>query len=695
MRTKVQDKRDDKDRTNALRLLEELEDYAICLIDRQGLIETWNKGGELMHGYQAAEIIGKSHRVFFSREDLEAGLPERLLQQASLRGKENHEGWRVRRDGTRFWCATHLAARHDAAGIVAGFIIILHDLTAQKTSEEQAVMVTERLRESNEELQRSEEKYHRMISEIPDYAIILLEEDGTIVDWNKGAEKIKQYKASEVVGRNFRLFYSKEDRDAKVPESYLEIARREGSMHREGWRVRKDGTRFWAAVSIIALHDHDGQVIGFSKVTRDLTDRKQAEDRLNSAAEALRQTNLALTQSEERFHKMIAEVKDYAIILLDTEGKILNWNAGAEQIKGYLGAEVIGKSLKIFYAIEDVERGLPDALLEEARINGRAAHEGWRIRKDGTRFWGNVIITALHNEAGEHIGFSKVTRDLTLKKQADDEIRENAMDLSRNNRLLQRLNEDLASFNYVASHDLKEPLRKIQTFASLIERSEDLPEKILTYLKKIKESASRSNSLIDDLLSFSRVSNDRSRFQMVNLNDMVARAKDEFELQIRETNARILSDNLPTISGVQFQLEQLFINLVSNALKFSREKPLIEILYVLGEYQSPDDVEGDKRKYHHVSIVDNGLGFDQQYATKIFDPFQRLDPTMKTAGSGIGLAIVKKVIENHGGWVEAEGRPQVGATFHLYFPAVADLGEAPVRRSRFASQTNGVKDHSQ
>jgi PAS domain S-box-containing protein len=686
-----QKKTEEEVKADAIRLVGEIEDYAIFLLDRQGHVLTWNRGAELIKGYKASEIIGKSHRIFYSREDVDTRLPESLLEQATGSGKANQEGWRVRRDGSRFWGAIHIAAWHERSGQVGGFIKITRDMTAQKVAEEQAQMKTEQLRESNEELRRREEKYHLMVSEISDYSIILLDKDGVILDWNKGAEKIKQYKASEIIGRNFRIFYSQQERDARVPESLLDIAIRDGSLHTEGWRIRKDGTRVWCAVSIIALRDQHNEVIGFSKVTRDLTERKQAEDKLNSSTEALRQTNDALRQSEERFHKMIAEVKDYAIILLDTEGNILNWNAGAEEIKGYSAVEAIGRSFRIFYSRDDVLLGLPEALLEEARVQGRAVHEGWRVRKDGSRFWGAVVITAIHNEAGEHIGFSKVTRDLTLRKAAEDELRETALELDSNNRILQRLNEDLASFNYVASHDLKEPLRKIQTFASLIERTDGSPEKVALYLQKIKESAARSYGLIDDLLSFSRVTNDKSRFQMVDLNEIVSRTRDEFELQIREKNARILADPLPTISGVQFQLQQLFNNLMSNALKFSRERPQVEIVYLLGEYRPPDSTREETRMYHHVSFIDNGMGFDPKYAVKIFDPFQRLDSDRSISGSGIGLAIVKKVIENHGGWIDAEGKPNIGAEFHLYFPAVADIGEISAIDSRYSAKENAVK----
>jgi PAS domain S-box-containing protein len=684
----VKEKHVSQEKRKEVRFFQDVEDYAMVLLDRDGTIRSWNKGAQLINGYPADEAIGKSHRIFYSREDLDGHLPEKLLQQAHTTGKTNHEGWMVRRDGSRLWGSVHISAwREDAQ---SGFIMIIRDLTKSKVAEEQSTIRAQQLQESNEELRRSEDKYHKMISEIPDYAIILLDNEGTILDWNKGAERIKQYKASEIIGRNFRTFYTKEDREAKLPESLLEIARREGSLHREGWRVRKDGTRFWGSISIITLHDSQGEVLGFSKVTRDLTERKQVEDRLNSASEALRQSNEALIQSEERYHKMIAEVKDYAILMLDKEGKIMNWNAGAQQIKGYTSQEAIGKNFKIFYSSVDIEAGLPDRLLVIASTEGRALHEGWRIRKDGTRFWGHTVITALHNESGEQIGFSKVTRDLTQKKLAEDELKEKAFELDRNNKMLQRLNEDLASFNYVASHDLKEPLRKIQTFASLMERTEGMPERSVTFLQKIKNSAAKSYALIEDLLSFSRVSNDRSRFQMVDLNEIVTQTKDEFELVIRENNARVISDHLPVISGVLFQIKQLFDNLISNALKFSRERPVIEINYSLGEYQFPEGQPGETRMYHRISIVDNGVGFDQQYATRIFDPFQRLDSERKTSGSGIGLAIVKKVMENHSGWVEAEGRPDSGATFNIYFPAVSDVREPAMRDPAYSVHTDSI-----
>lgn len=666
-----------------LRLLDGVMDYAIFTVSLRGLVTSWNMGARQILGFTPDEVIGKSHRVFYSREDLDANFADRDLNDAAASGSKRHNAWRLKKDGSRFWSNESITALRNDKGEVSGFLVIAADLSEQKATEDETMIRTAELSETNEALRKSEEKYHSMISEIPDYAIILMDNDGTILDWNKGAEKIKFYKPQEIIGRNFRTFYSAEDREAKLPESLLAAAISEGSVNHEGWRVRKDGTRFWGLVSISALHNEAGDVIGFSKVTRDLTERKRAEDRLNSSAEVLRRANEALQQSEEKFHRMIAEVKDYALLLIDPNGTIQNWNAGAQQIKGYTAKEAIGKNFRMFYTPQDREAGLPERLLAEAESKGRAEHEGLRVKKDGTRFWGSVVITALHNDAGELIGFSKVTRDLTARKKAEDDLRENVLQVDQKNKLLQRLNEELESFNYVASHDLREPLRKVLTYVSLIGRTPEMPDKTITYMDRIRQAAERGLSLIDDLLSLSKVSNDKSRFQMIDLNEVVARAKDDLDLVIREKNARVSFERLPTISGVGFQLEQLFINLISNGLKFANTDPVIRIAYTLGEYPTPDN---EMMTCHRVIVSDNGMGFEQQYASLIFGAFQRLETNGKSAGTGIGLAIVKKVMENHGGWVSAEGRPGEGATFCLFFPAVASISSSNSSPREFLSQ---------
>lgn len=516
----------------------------------------------------------------------------------------------------------------------------------------------------NEARGLSEERYHKMIAEVRDYAIFLLDNNGKVLDWNLGAEKLKGYTASEITGKSFRLFYPKEDRDANVPEKLLEEARKNGSVSLEGWRIRKDGSAFWGSVVITALHDEDGNSIGFSKVTRDLTDRKNAEDRLINIANELR-------KSEARYHGMIAEVQDYAIILLNTKGEIENWNAGAENIKGYSAKEIVGKSFKLFYTSEDRENKLPERLLEEARKSGKVIHEGWRVRKDGTRFWGSVVITALHDPQGNVIGFSKVTRDLTERKEAEDTLRLSAAQLDLKNKTLERLNEELLSYNYVVSHDLKEPLRKIQTFATRMEQQEELSGSGKDYLEKIKTSSAQMQNLIEDLLSYSTVSNDPTKFEQIDLNEILQTVKKDLEIAIVEKKAEIQTTDLPVLYGIPLQFHQLFLNLLGNALKFSKtnEHPVIKIYARVVEGPDiPTTPASTFTKYHHISISDNGIGFESVYSTKIFEVFQRLHTKNNFTGTGIGLAIVKKVVKNHNGIVLAEGQPNVGATFHLYLP---------------------------
>ena len=251
------------------------------------------------------------------------------------------------------------------------------------------------------------ELFRLLVDRVQDYAIFLLTTDGHVASWNAGAERLKGYVAGEIIGESFERFYTPEDRAAGHPRELLGIARAAGRVEEEGWRVRNDGSRFWADVLITALRDDNGRLVGFAKVTRDLTERRNAEERLR--------------HSESRMRTLVESIKDYAIFLLAPDGTILTWNKGAERLKGYTEAEIVGSSFERFYAPEDRAAGRPARLLAAALADGRVEDEGWRVRKDGSRFWADVVITALFDEGGELIGYAKVTRDLTERRHAEME----------------------------------------------------------------------------------------------------------------------------------------------------------------------------------------------------------------------------------------------------------------------------------
>lgn len=653
-----------------LELADVVDDYALVLLDSAGSIMTWNKGATRIIGYEAGEVIGKDFSTLFNEDDVRAGHPAQFIRQASRDGKTSCEGWCRKKDGSSYWGGMSLTTIAESEGTAKGFLCVTKDLTQKKKSEDQHRQQTDELRRRNADLVRSEDRYHRMIAEVRDYAIILLDTEGRILDWNRGAQEIKQYDADEILGRGFQIFYPEEDRQNRLPERLLSEARINGRVNHEGWRVRKDGSRFWGSVTMTALHDQRHRLIGFTKVTRDLTERKATEDQLSARAEELRKLNEELRRSEEQYHRMVSEVRDYAIIMLDVHGNILNWNAGAFAIKGYQEQEVIGKNFRIFYEARDRDEGLPETLLNHARSAGRVSHEGWRIRKNGTRFWGSVVITALHDDQGTVIGYSKVLRDLTERKKADDELKESAA-------RLMMTNQELASFTHVASHDLKEPLRKIRMFISQVEDME-MPEKVKNSFMRIVASARNMQNLIDDLLSYSVVANDKTLFGPTDLKQVVSGALTDVEALIEEKNAKVELADLPTVPGVMFQLRQVFQNLFSNALKFSRPDVQAHITVTCQRVSgSISPVLNGGQDYFRISVSDNGVGFEDKDAVIIFDPFRRLLATKSVPGTGIGLAIVKKVVENHGGMVAAHGTPGAGANIDIYLPAGAPAEARP------------------
>jgi PAS domain S-box-containing protein len=646
-----------------LKILGGIQDYAFILLDANGTVVSWNAGAEKIKGYKASEIIGKSFKQFYLKDDLQLNLPERLLKQAADAGSASYEGWRVRKDGSTFWGSITITALHNENNEVTGFLKITRDLTDEKNAKEKLEEYAQELSVRNEQLIRSEERYHQMIDEVMDYAIILLDVNGNILHWNKGAQRIKGYTAAEALGQSFTMFYTEEDKMKGLAFRLLEEAREKGRVQHEGWRVRKDRTKFWGIIVITALHNSKGEVIGFTKVTRDLTKQKFAEEELLNSKNQLEARTRELEESEEKYHRMVEEVQDYAIILLDKDGKILNWNKGAEKIKGYRPEEIIGQSFTVFYTPEDRVKGIPFSLLREAALTGRAEQEGWRLRKDRTKFWGSIVITAIHNSKNDLIGFSKVTRDLTERKMTEETLKQYTAKLERNN-------EELEQFAYVASHDLKEPLRKIITFGNLLETNakELLDEKSKDYVVRMQNSASRMMSLIEDLLNFSRVNRPTEGFEVVDLNQLISRVLSDLEVTILSKNVRMEIGKLPSVEGRKSQLGQLFQNLISNAVKFNdKNEPVVSIT------SKTINDKATAHKFAEIEIKDNGIGFESMYKHRIFEIFQRLHGKAEYPGTGIGLAICKKIVEAHGGTITAESELGEGATFTVTFPLHSTL----------------------
>ena len=371
---------------------------------------------------------------------------------------------------------------------------------------------------------------------------------------------------------------------------------------------------------------------------------------------------------ELRYQRMISEVEDYAILLMNEDGIIQNWNKGAEKIKGYKASEIIGKNFRLFYRKEDQDKKLPETLIQRATEKGKASHEGWRLRKDGTMFWGSIVITALHDENNKLIGFTKVTRDLTEKKIADDTLKEYASRIEKHNEELIRINKDLDAFTYMASHDLQEPLRKIKTFCNFItdKSKDDLSPEAIGYFNRIIASASRMQTLIDSLLNYSRAATNEIVLTATDLNVIIEDVKKELADAINDKNVIITSDELPKLKIQPLQFYQLFLNLIENAIKYSRADVVTQINITASKFL--DNTEDGIREFYRIEVADNGIGFEQKYEGNIFKLFQRLHGRNEYSGTGIGLAICKKIAENHNGTISATAEPGKGATFTITLP---------------------------
>lgn len=377
--------------------------------------------------------------------------------------------------------------------------------------------------------------------------------------------------------------------------------------------------------------------------------RRTLRKRLRDAEQQLRLTRLALKQAGEHYHTMVEEVKDYAILMLDLDGNILNWNKGAEKIKGYTASEIIGKNFRLFYTAKDRTAQVPELLLDAAINDGRVQHEGWRVRKDGALFWSNVTITAMHDPDGQVTGFLKITHDLTEKRLAEE-----------NHHLyiekLEIKNRELEQFTYIASHDLQEPLRSISSLAEMIvaQYQGKLDEDADTYLRFITQSVNRMSQLIKGLLDYSRLGKAELDSQ-VDCNEIMGTVIADLRSAIHDSNAIINVKQLPVLSAYPMELKLLFQNLLSNAIKFRDRN---RQLYVNVSACLTD--EGWRFQFQ-----DNGIGLDPRFKEKIFEIFQRLHSKSAYEGTGIGLAHCKKIVAMHNGRIWVDSVPGEGSQFYF------------------------------
>ena len=437
----------------------------------------------------------------------------------------------------------------------------------------------------------------------------------------------------------------------------------------DDWQVvmeRPDKSKVLLKGTLLPLKDKNGVTTAVLHCFQEITVTTAALKEIDEHIARYTHLNEELKRSEERYHKMIEEVEDYAILMLDKSGIIRNWNKGAEKIKGYLESEIVGKHFSIFYLQEDRARHLPERLITEAREAGKAVQEGWRVRKNGSRFWGSIVITALHDADQNVIGFSKVTRDLTEKKLAEDKIRQYANELEFQNK-------ELEQFAYAAAHDMKEPLRKIQFYNNYIFDNSGLllPEKAREYLMRSISAASRMRGLIDDLLTYSQASSFSQEMVETDLNEVISEAISSHHDIIEKNNVIIEADQFPVMRVIPFQFAQLFDNLLGNALKYRHPERQPHITIRVEKTAVPPDVRNidfTDLCYYRFSIADNGIGFEPDYADKLFELFQRLHSQPGITGSGIGLAICKKIVLNHHGVIKAYGNPGQGARFDIYIP---------------------------
>ncbi|MGM9490109.1 hybrid sensor histidine kinase/response regulator [Ideonella sp. YS5] len=508
------------------------------------------------------------------------------------------------------------------------------------------------------ELRSSEKSFRLLVESVSDYAIFMLDSEGRVASWNAGAQRIKGYRPEEIIGQSFERFYPPEKVAEGWPREELRRAIANGRIEDEGWRVRKDGSRFWASVVITALRDPRGRLQGFAKVTRDLTERRKQEEELR--------------RSEEQLRLMLEAVKDYALFMLDTSGRVLTWNAGATAIMGYTASEVLSCHFSMFFPQNDVAAGRPEQELGQALRTGRAELEEQRVRKDGSLFWANVIITPVLDRDGVLRGFAKVTRDLTEQRRLLE---------------LERASRHMNEFIAMLAHELRNPLAPIRNAVNVLRMQPDLPPVVDRMGDMIDRQARQLTRLVDDLLDVGRIATGKISLQRQDLDyreivlasaeaarPLMAAKRHQLQVEVAE--------HIP-MRGDPTRLAQVLHNLLSNAARYTPEG---------GEVILTATVVGSRSI---TRVLDNGQGIAPEALESIFGLFEQehgVERNPSESSLGIGLTLARTLTELHGGSLTAhsEGRGR-GASFELVLPCQPSSGTREAGRGSAPQRADDMR----
>lgn len=505
-------------------------------------------------------------------------------------------------------------------------------------------------------LYESERNFRLLVEGVTDYAIYMLDPEGCITNWNAGAARIKGYQAKEVIGKHFSIFYTPEDKASGLPARALETARKDKHFVAEGWRIRKDGSRFRASVVIDPIYE-GRRLIGYAKITRDITERHEA--------------SVELSKSENQFRTLVGGVTDYALYMLDPNGIVANWNAGGERIKGYSAAEIVGEHFSRFYTPQDRASGKPARALQIAIDTGHYIEEGYRVRRDGSYFWASVVIDPIRNEAGELIGFAKITRDITERKAAQEQLAAVQKQLAESQKL-----DALGQLTGGVAHDFNNLLMIISGNLHTL-RKEVSSDRGTRALRSIETAAERAASLTRQLLSFARRQSVQP--QSIDLNERLQSIRDVLKSGLGSTVSLIvdIQTDVWQVHVDPHEFETALVNLIINARDAMPDGGSV----TLSATNLPDSGQ------IAVTVEDSGIGIPQDVADRVFDPFFTTKPLGK--GTGLGLSQVHGFAHQAGGSVSIKSEVGRGTKVTLVLPRAVGEPDDP-RADKLSVSSNGT-----